>query len=303
MRMLVKYLRPETGDFYRYQGWFCAALEKCGVEAVSDIRLDRRLRAAMGRLLGRTIGIRHGKLIVCGSHRIESCAWPWNYLYEIVPMMWDLWPDNYAAFRRFVRRNRIRTVFCSSSQSTAWVKDNCSGVNAFWVPEAIDVESYPMGPKLVERHVDVLSYGRKPPGIKDLLAKLGERQGRVCVTELGRHFDDLAAGIRDAKISICYPMVDTRPEKAKGVETLTQRYWEGMASGALVVGRAPRELIEVCGYDPVIPLGDDPLGKLEGVLSGIDRGEYQDFVDRNRKCVAERADWSVRMKDIVAKLA
>ena len=36
------------------------------------------------------------------------------------------------------------------------------------------------------------------------------------------------------------------------IETLTQRYWECMLSRCLIVGRAPFELINLIGYNPVI---------------------------------------------------
>ena len=47
------------------------------------------------------------------------------------------------------------------------------------------------------------------------------------------------------------------PDIAQGVETLTQRYWETMLSRTVIVGHAPKELIDICGYNPVLELPDD----------------------------------------------
>ena len=288
----IRFLDRGRGDFYRFIPWFCTALRESGARPIADVRLPNRLRAACGRLFGWSLGGEREKLIVCGCHRIEAVAWPWCYRYEIVPMMWDLWPDNYADFKRFLRRNRVRTVLCTASQSVDWINKNCPGVRAVWIPEAADVQSFPKGPKLVGRSIDVLSYGRFPDSVRAALDELGQ-QGLRCQKGAGDTFDQLTETLRSAKVSICYPLCDTNPQKAQGVETLTQRYWEAMCSGTLIVGRAPHELVEVCGYNPVI----EPSGSLSACLRTIcaSVGDYQELVDRNRACAENCGDWRQRM--------
>lgn len=291
MDCTIKCLDPGRGDYYRFQSWFYDAWCRAGGEGLADVTWPHKVRALLGRKIGFSLWEHQRKLIVCGCHRIESCVWPWNYFYEIIPFMWDLWPDNYEDFRRFVVRNRVKIVFCSSSQSTEWVRLNCPDVRAVWIPEAIDVASFPMGPSLSKRSIDVLCYGRKVPAMEAALHNLSRKYR--CETNAGRTFDDLTKTLRDSKISICYPLCDTNPAKAQGVETLTQRYWEGMLSGNLMVGRAPKELIDFCGYDPVVTLGDDPLRQLGDILEHID--DYQELVDRNRKFAEGHADWTTRI--------
>ena len=90
------------------------------------------------------------------------------------------------------------------------------------------------------------------------------------------------------------PQCDTNPQRAKGVETLTQRYWECMLSRTLIWGRSPKELIEFMGYDPVIPIDwSDPKRQMSDILTHI--ADYQSLVDRNYSFALNNASWASRM--------
>jgi hypothetical protein len=73
-----------------------------------------------------------------------------------------------------------------------------------------------------------------------------------------------------------------------------------MLSGALMVGRAPKELIEFLGYNPVIELGDNPALKIDEVLSNLE--QYQSLADKNYNVALIRAPWSDRMNIIKENL-
>ena len=293
----VSLVACSDAGYFRFQSWFCQTAQKAGLPTVADSRLSHGLRATMGRLFGSLALFRHGKMIVCGCHRIESCAWPWNWRYEIVPMMWDLWPDNYAAFRRFVRRNGVKTVLCTASDSVAWINENCCDVRAHWIPEAVDVSAFPMGPDLGRREIDVLTYGRAYEAVYQPVATFLKANCFRYQHGAGATFEEMTAAVRDAKVTLCYPLSVTNPAKAQGVETLTQRYWEAMLSGTLMVGHAPRELIEVCGYNPVIEAGDDSVGTVRKVLANLT--DYQELANRNRQMAEKVGSWSARMDRVM----
>jgi hypothetical protein len=74
---------------------------------------------------------------------------------------------------------------------------------------------------------------------------------------------------------------------------MTQRYLEGMAAGCLILGTAPKELIELFQYNPVIEVDwCDPLKQVEQVLASID--DYQSLVNRNFRQVSLKGDWKQR---------
>lgn len=275
---MTKWLNPyRLGNIQFFRQWAAEAWEKSGGAIKGDIWLPWKLKMVIGKLgLARHLcaALKGNRRLVVGiGGRVEYFAWPWCYFFEIVPVVWDCWPKYWPALVKFVKTNRVKTIFCTSRQTTEMVRAKCSGVKAVWLPEGIKTSLYPKGPKLVERTVDVMKFGRDATG--QILYPTQE---------------DLTAAMRNAKVVICRPRCDTHPERAQGLETLTQRYWEGMLSGCLIVGRAPQELIDLCGYNPVLPeMPEHPE-------------DYQDLVDRNRRFAEANSDWCERIKIVRREL-
>ena len=71
-----------------------------------------------------------------------------------------------------------------------------------------------------------------------------------------------------------------------------------MLSRCIIVGRAPGELIELIGYDPVINVDwKNPEKQMEMILNNLE--EYQALVDRNYAVALEKAPWSSRIADLI----
>ena len=93
----------------------------------------------------------------------------------------------------------------------------------------------------------------------------------------------------------------THPDYARGVETLTLRYFECMASRSLVVGHCPQELADLYGYNPIIEADlNRPGEQLREILGSIQ--DYQSLVDRNYQTTIERGTWHQRVREIIAAL-
>lgn len=233
----------------------------------------------LGLVFGLPRCLKNGRrLLVTSGGLPQYLVWPYCYRYDVVPMVWDCWPRYWRRLVGFLRRHRVRTVICTSRQTRDYVARQLPGVKAVWCPEGIKTGLYPMGDVLVRRTNDVMKMGR-------------DADGRV----LYKTHEELTRAMRESKVLICRPRCDTHPQDAGSVETLTQRYWEGMLSGCVVVGRAPRELVDFCGYNPVVEGVE-----VADVLSDISR--YQDLVNKNRKFAEENADWSKRIPLIVEAL-
>ena len=86
------------------------------------------------------------------------------------------------------------------------------------------------------------------------------------------------------------------------VETLTQRLWDCMVSGTLIVGHAPKELVDLLGYNPVIELEtDEDIGsRLSQILDNI--SSYQELADKNLAVARENASWDTRMTRLLPQL-
>ena len=107
----------------------------------------------------------------------------------------------------------------------------------------------------------------------------------------------LIDALADSKITLCIPRSVNQPEIAQGIETLTQRYWECMLSRIVIIGKAPQELVDLIGYNPVVVFDKDNFAEqVKDILAHID--EYQALVDRNRKTAIEFGDWKMRVSVI-----
>ena len=102
----------------------------------------------------------------------------------------------------------------------------------------------------------------------------------------------------DAKVTLALPRCDIDQEVTGGVETLTQRFWEGMLSRSVLVGRAPKELTDLIGYNPVITLDrQNAEEQIKDIITHID--DYQVLVDKNRETALTMAPWNIRIKKIM----
>lgn len=238
-------------------------------------------------------------------------AFPDYALYEVIPFFWDVWPKDFEKVCRWLKRHEVRTAIFTSSQTVVKIKAQYPEMNVIWCPEAIDTEVYKKGKPLIERRYDYLEYGRCSRAIDSStfegdLNILSNGNGEILNTR-----EKLIEALADSKINMCLPRIDTAPDEAGDIDTLTQRYWECMLSGCVVIGRAPKELVEMLGYNPVIDLHLDECHsqdeknkrtyqKIQEILSNIE--SYQELVDKNRRMALKYGDWSVRMKFVMEQL-
>jgi len=223
--------------------------------------------------------------------------------YEVIPFVWDCWPRYFDATCRFFERNRVRTAFFTSSQTAEKMRRKFPKMNVFYIPEGINTSAYGVGLELKDRTIDLLEFGRSndnvvryelPEGINHVKSRQGVR--------LFATNDDLFRALAATKVTIVLPRLDTQPELAGGIETLTQRYWEAMLSRIVMVGRAPKELINLLGYNPVVDLDrSHPNEQMTEIVSNI--ATYQTLVDRNRAAALAHSDWTLRMKQVQQHLA
>lgn len=219
--------------------------------------------------------------------------------YEIIPLIWDCWPRYFEKTCQWFIKHDVKTAIFTSSQTADRMREQFPKMNILTITEGIDTSKYSEGKQLNERSIDLLEFGRRnkkvfdvslPTNFKHLYSKNGEH---IFKTE-----GDLINGLADSKITICYPRCDTQPEKAGNIETLTQRYWEAMLSRIVIVGRAPKELIDIIGYNPVIEIEkDNQTNSIVEIIEHID--DYQSLVNKNRDVALKMGSWESRIKQIM----
>ena len=297
------------------------SLARAGVRAVNHQGWTpvKQLSRVFGRL-----GIQRNLVRLSGRAFVVGLMWPndarvfpFSYLWEIVPYIFDCWPVDYPKWEKLLRRHRIRVAFFTARGSADHFRERLPGMASYWGPEACDPADYDHAIALKDREIDVLELGRKYTPYHDRIeGPLGELEYRFLYSRDGTRtviFEGPAAlrkGLGNTKIAVSFPKSMTHAEGqvgmekkgAGGLETVTLRYFEQMASKCLIVGHCPAELEEIFGYNPVIE-GDleDPVGQLKKIMSSID--EYQQTVDDNYRRLLEVGTWENRVEMILSILA
>ena len=226
-------------------------------------------------------------------------TFPYYETHEVIPFIWDCWPCYYDKMEAWFKRHETRTAIFTSRMEMEEMQKRCPQVKMLWCPEAVDASNYKKGKLLKDRYINLLEFGRSNERV---LGKLSI-DNHVCTYVNGKFIysnDELYEAMGDSRITVCLPKSMTHPDMAQGIETLTQRYWEAMLTRMVIVGHAPKELIDICGYNPVLELPDDKSlinTFILDILNDIEK--YQDLVDLNRQTALEKGIWSIRMKDVV----
>lgn len=248
------------------------------------------------------ISKREARLRFMQPYSLNFDSFPDSVFYEIIPFFWDCWPANFDIVFAWLNKYHIRTAIFTSSQFADMVREKYPEMNVMWCPEGIDTDNYDEGKNLKDRKVDFLEYGRNIDNVvnysfENLNVIRGQKNGHNLLTH-----DELNLAMQDSRIVAAYPKSYTNPEFAKDIETLTQRYWECMLSRMVMIGHAPKELIDFIGYNPVVEVElDNPNEQLHEILNHIEN--YQGLVDKNREIALRLGAWELRMKDVISFLS
>jgi hypothetical protein len=238
----------------------------------------------------------------------ESLLFPWALNHEVVPVIFDCMPHEFAQWQRLFQRLRIRTAFFTASAAAAHFNQVLPAGRWRWLPEAINLVDYSAAQPWATRPTQVLEFGRRYGKYHEVIA-LGlanasvrhvyeQRKGELVFATQA----DFLAGLGQAQISICFPQSMTHPERFGTVETLTQRYLESMASGCVLLGSAPGELIDLCGYNPVIDVDwTAPVAQLMALRA--EPQQHAELRARNLDSVRRLGAWDVRAQQATASLS
>ncbi len=228
-----------------------------------------------------------------------SLAAPWFVLPSRRSIyLFDAWPSQHLAIRSYVETWGIEYAFVSSSQAAerlASISDRCTFI---WVPEGIEPSSYQQR-SLADKDIDVFQLGRRFDTHHAVIAPALEKSGRSYMyeREKGRLVfptrDAFTDGLARSRVSICVPSSVTHPARAGDIETMTIRYLQSMMSKCVVLGRAPDEMIELFGYNPVVEIDmNDPAGQIIEILNEYER--YAPLLEKNFETVCRDHTWAKR---------
>lgn len=230
-----------------------------------------------------------------------------DHLYEaalagsVVPYCWDVFEPGWELWVAGLRPLRPPAVFVTAQQSACVLEESLPDSMVIHLPEATRISRHDAGLRLADRTVGVLELGRRHRTWHDAITRPVQMHSplpHLYEPEPGQlvYPDEhaLRRGLSNAVISVCFPSSLTHPQRSGRVETMTQRYLESMASGCLLLGHAPAELVDLMGFNPVIEVDwDDPARQVLDILASPDR--FQPVADRALSRLQEVGDLSTRV--------
>lgn len=301
VKAIPPYIYKGASNFKYYP---CEAWEKIGGKVSRNFYPPQFLHSLIYRITLPSIfkNKREARLRFVSGYSIQFDTFPDYAFYEVIPLIWDCWPKQVESVAAFFRKHQVKTAIFTSSQTADVFRDLFPKMNIQTITEGIKIDLYSPGNVLSDRKIDILEIGRKDGNF--FKTPLPEGINHIKTGNFARTFqsdEEFRAALADTKVTVTVPRCDVNPETAGNIETLTQRYWECMLSRIVMVGRAPKEFINLIGYNPVIDWdGNDASPLVSDILGNI--GKYQNLVNRNYETAKKMASWEMRMKDIMIYL-
>jgi hypothetical protein len=228
----------------------------------------------------------------------------------------ELWSPQVPGVADYLRQLQNFDHVIVSNQSAVQAVAEVTGVPCSYLPTAVDTLRYaPTGPGSPIRSIDVVSYGRR---LADTHAALLQalREGSLYyhydtvrgpweVTGHAEHRLAQAALLQRARYSVVYKINDEPERLARtgAEESLTTRYFEAQAAGAIILGSAPDtpEWTDAFPWtDAIIPI-PAPAPRVLDVIVELDRDAAR--LARARQSAVttslRRHDWAHRWRAVL----
>ncbi|WP_250443503.1 glycosyltransferase [Actinotalea sp. C106] len=228
----------------------------------------------------------------------------------------ELWTTEVDGVADYLRQLRGFDHIFLFSRGAIPAVERITGVPCTYLPTAVDTALFAPPTPDGARCIDVSSYGRRLPETHDALLDAMAAgdiyyhydtvHGAFQVTGHREHRAALAAMLRRSRYSVVYRNNDDpgRTARTGGEESLTNRYFEVLAAGAVMLGSAAEtsDFEDCFGWtDAVVPLRA-PAPDVMTVIETVERdGDRRDRASRAGivECL-RRHDWAHRWRDVLA---
>jgi hypothetical protein len=216
--------------------------------------------------------------------------------------MIDAWEHDHEKIVDFVNTFKIDNIFISSLQATNMLGLLIRETKINWIPEGINPEEYKYL-SYNEKNIDVLAFGRKYDLYHDQIVGYLQENEKIYLYEKVKGeiiFPtriEFINGLAHSKVSICVTANITHPLRSGNIETMNIRYLQSIVSKCLLVGHAPKEMIQLFGYNPVIEIDmENPVEQLDEILKNY--SDYIPLIEKNYQIVLKYHTWKDRWNQI-----
>lgn len=228
----------------------------------------------------------------------------------------EIWARSLHSYRHWLRLfEQFDHVFMAST-GTVDALSKAIGKPCGWMPMAVDTLRFTPYPSPPPRVIDVYSIGRRWPGVHRAVLQLAaeddlfyvfdtlhSQASTSDVYDCGQHRDLLAAMAQRSRFFLVSPSKFDAADETQGQVEFGQRYFEGAAAGAILIGRRPRmQQFDVLfdWPDAVVEIETDG-SNIGEVVRGL-RADPVRAATISRRNAAEallRHDWIHRWKQIL----
>ena len=255
---------------------------------------------------------------------LAVCGYPTDLLMADAAINWrdhcttsvclidELWAKEIPRYRHmFHILKKFDVIFLYYSQTVKPLSERI-GARCVFVPPGVDTLLFSPYPKPPRRSIDVYSIGRRSEVTHRTLLKMAAENGLFYLhdsiagdkaIDSGQHRALFANAAKRSRYFIVNPGLINRPDKTNKQIEIGNRYFEGAASGTIMVGERPHtEAFETLfdWPDAVVHLDYDS-SEIDRIINDLDRQpERQERIQRTN--VAQsllRHDWAYRWEAII----
>lgn len=154
MKIYYKQKKRRKEEFQFFMHDFLDACREAGFASRPDVLPDYKykIRAVCREALWRIYSLLHthfprlllrreALLVAANGSNLIDNSFPYWGRYEIVPMLWDVWPASWPRLLAALRVLDVRTCLVSSSQAAEMIRRE-AGITAYHIPEGITASHY-----------------------------------------------------------------------------------------------------------------------------------------------------------------
>lgn len=228
----------------------------------------------------------------------------------------ELWTPQLSQVADYLRQLRDFDLIIVSNLHVVSALQDVTGVPCSYLPMAVDTERYaPPDPRALTRTIDVASWGRRLAGTHTPLVR-ALKSGRLYyhfdtvdgadVSDHVEHRLSQSSLLQRTRFSVVYRINEEPDRLARtgGEESLTNRYFEALAAGTIMLGTAPDtiEWSDAFPWPDAIVSIPAPAPNILDVIEGL--GGDPERLERARAAAVStflhRHDWAHRWREVLA---